>query len=106
MYNFSTEFILQIFYAALLNTIIVYGVLETLKKMFFKFFLLDKSIYVGIVLTYVGGFLCTIFFQFDIMSVQILTGLVIGCLATALYKAMVKQVLSLPEKIVNKIFDE
>lgn len=109
MFDFSGDFLIKILYASLIDTIIVYGLLETLKKIFIKFFLVDKSSrYVGILLTYIFGFFCTIFFQFNIENILIqgLTGVVIGCLATAMYKSAVKQLLGIPEKLVNRIFDE
>ena len=102
--DISSEFVEQIFYAALINTVIVFGILQTAKKIFISFFELDKSKYVGIILTYTVGFLCTVYMSYPSLFTQLLTGLAIGCLSTAMYKSVGKQILNLPERIIDKIF--
>jgi len=94
----TTEFIRQVFYASILNSFIVYGILQTVNK------IIEKKVhrFIGIGLTYVGGYLCTFYFGMTDIVFILITGMVIGCLSVGIYKSAVQSLLEVVPAIVNK----
>lgn len=103
--DITQELLIQVLYAAVINSVIVYGILKTIKKL-----LEHKTfpVWISVGLTYGMGFGISAAFKGLTYGVWVylILSVLIGCLSVALYESIIKAVLGVVPKLINKISGE
>lgn len=99
----SEEFALQVFMASLFSSVIIYGVLTQLRKIGSHYKVNFNNPLIAVCLTYISGYLCSLYFGISVLWTFLLTGFIVGCLSTALYASVVKSLLTIVPRLLDRV---